>query len=113
MQLTKHLTVKGIQSIVFDFTLNYIKRLGYEVMDVRPDFMVVSKKKLVHDSGVEYELWLTVAITGESYVTVFMDYQLRGAGSDANSWTDYRALVGEIDREYHTLWIQLSHLAGN
>jgi hypothetical protein len=113
MQLTKHLTVKGIQSIVFDFTLTYVKRLGYEIMDVRPDFMVVSKKKLVHDSGGEYELWLTVAITGESYVTVFMDYQLRGTGSDADNWADYRALVKEIEQEYHTLWLQLSHLAEN
>ncbi|MEM3671243.1 MAG: hypothetical protein QW767_05830 [Thermoprotei archaeon] len=111
MQLSRHLTVHGVQSVVYRQVFAYIMKLGYSVVDSRPDYMLVSKKDLFSKDGEKYELWLTVAITGESFVTVFMDYQLRKAGLDENGWTDSQKLLHDIDKEYHTLWSFLSKAA--
>jgi len=44
MQLSKQLTVEGpsVQE-VFDFTVEYIKSLGYQVVDIKPNLVFTKK----------------------------------------------------------------------
>lgn len=112
MQVAKNMTVKGIQSRVFDYVLSYVRGLGYEIEDKREHYMIVSKKNITLN-GLPFELWLSVAMTGESYVTVFMDYQTRDVqdrflGNGTSESTDYQNLLHEIEREYHGLWLYLT-----
>jgi|GEM_PF-675534 hypothetical protein len=114
MQVAKNMTVKGIQSQVFDHALKYVRGLGYEIEDKREHYMIVSKKNITLN-GLPFELWLSVAITGESYVTVFMDYQTRSVEErfrkdGMSETTDYQSLLHEIEKEYHGLWLYLTRI---
>jgi hypothetical protein len=109
MQFSKQLTVEGpTPQEVFEYTLEYVKRLGYEVVDIKPN-LVFTKKTLIDDYGKVAELWLSISVLGEHFVTVFMDYQLRqreegdGVGNEG-------VLLAQIEEEYEGLWRRLKRL---
>ncbi|PSN91817.1 hypothetical protein B9Q03_00735 [Candidatus Marsarchaeota G2 archaeon OSP_D] len=110
MQLSKQLTVEGpsVQE-VFDFTVEYIKSLGYQVVDIKPN-LVFTKKTLIDDYGKVAELWLSVSVLGEHYITVFMDYQLRSQERSDGS-DNHGVLLAKIEEEYEGLWQRLRRLS--
>ncbi|MCL5788369.1 MAG: hypothetical protein M1357_00970 [Candidatus Marsarchaeota archaeon] len=108
MHLSRQLTVDGVQEEVYEKTKRYVIKLGYTVVDDREYYLLLSKKNVEGMNGEVYELWLSVAITGMSMVTVFMDYQLRKPGSSSEDGVPTQNLIRDIDKEYHMLWRFLS-----
>jgi len=108
MHISKQMTVEGLTvQEAFDKTLEYVKRLGYQVVDIKPG-LAFTKKTIIDEDGHVAELWLSISVLGEHFVTVFMDYQLRSKelGEELNRGGQYLA---EIEKEYEELWHMLRH----
>ncbi|MEM3795103.1 MAG: hypothetical protein QW429_04440 [Thermoprotei archaeon] len=92
---------------VFEHTIKYIVRRGYQVVDTKPN-LVFTKKTIIDEHGRVAELWLSISVLGEHYITVFMDYQLRS--QEPGDGVDYRGILVEIENEYEGLWHKLREL---
>jgi hypothetical protein len=115
IHISKQMTVKGVQTRVYEYITNYLEKLGYEIVQKNEPFIVISRKKgqyLLNNAS--YELWLTIALAGESFVNVFLDYQLRKANEAKKSNNGHvmisnsNEILSEIEKQYEYLWTLLT-----
>lgn len=103
------MTIEGMTVIdAFEKTLEYFKRQGYRVVDEKEPHLAFTKKDVRVDGGVA-ELWLSISVLGEHYVTIFMDYQLRPESAVAPISQGY--ILTKIEEEYEGLWRTLRQQA--
>lgn len=107
MHLSKQMTVRGITAAdAFEKTLEYVERRGYQLVYKREPNLAFTKREVVDELGSAAELWLSISVVGEHYVTVFLDYQLRPREAGVSSNSRGRILA-EIEGEFEELWRML------
>lgn len=98
------MTIDGLTVIdAFEKTLEYVKRRGYQIVETREPHLAFTKKRLIDDDGGVAELWLSISVLGEHYVTIFMDYQLR-TQETRFAQNNKAQILAEIEEEYEELW---------